>query len=340
MIKLSFIIPCYNAEKYIGRCLDSIYNQDIPESEFEVICVNDCSPDNMRDVILEYQKRYSNLILIEHAENKRQGGARNTGLKNAKGKYVWFIDNDDDIRENCVGKMLSVCFENDLDLLLFNLDSQKVNLTFIEQHETITGSSYLKKWLDTNENERNRQLAMYSIWARLLKLDFLKNNNIYFRENMPILEDVPVAFRTFCFAQRVQALNQVNYFFRENPSSSSRTRHNADKLFNGRFGIIDEQIKLSEEIQNTSILIADWLKGSACYELSRIKMEFTRQTIGEQWKFVKLMRQHRTLAKSFIKRIGSIMSFNDKLILRYPLLLFIIGYSYRGMGFLKKKLKK
>ena len=66
MIRLSIIIPFYNVEKYIAECLDSVYNQDIPEEEYEVICVNDASPDNSRDIVLEYQKKHSNLILVEH----------------------------------------------------------------------------------------------------------------------------------------------------------------------------------------------------------------------------------------------------------------------------------
>ncbi len=84
MLKLSFIVPFYNVEKHIARCLDSLYNQDIPESEYEVICVNDCSPDNSRDIVLQYKKQHSNLILVEHERNKKLGAARNTGLRKAK----------------------------------------------------------------------------------------------------------------------------------------------------------------------------------------------------------------------------------------------------------------
>ena len=79
-IKLSYILPIYNVERYLIDCLDSIYAQNIPEESFEVICVNDCSPDCSRDVILEYQKAHKNLVLIDHTENKKAGGARNTGL--------------------------------------------------------------------------------------------------------------------------------------------------------------------------------------------------------------------------------------------------------------------
>jgi glycosyltransferase involved in cell wall biosynthesis len=83
-IRLSFIIPCYNSELFIRKCLNSLYDQDIPEKDYEIICVNDCSIDYTRDIIIEYQKMHSNLILIDHNINKKQGAARNSGVRAAK----------------------------------------------------------------------------------------------------------------------------------------------------------------------------------------------------------------------------------------------------------------
>ena len=95
MIRLSFILPFYGVENYIGSCLDSIYRQDIPEDQYEVICINDCSPDNSEQIVMQYAKKHTNLKLIKHEVNKKLGAARNTGLKAALGKYVWFIDTDE-----------------------------------------------------------------------------------------------------------------------------------------------------------------------------------------------------------------------------------------------------
>jgi len=107
-------------EKYIAECLDSVYNQDIPETEYEVICVNDCSPDNSRAIVLEYQKKHSNLRLIEHETNKMLGGARNTGLRAAQGEYIWFVDSDDFVGENIISCLLKYSNDNKLDILNFN----------------------------------------------------------------------------------------------------------------------------------------------------------------------------------------------------------------------------
>lgn len=80
-LRLSIVLPCCNVDKYIKRCLDSIYDQDIPESDYEIIIVNDCTPDNSITRVKEFQSKYTNII-IEHQHNKKAGGARNTDLKN------------------------------------------------------------------------------------------------------------------------------------------------------------------------------------------------------------------------------------------------------------------
>ena len=120
MINLSIIIPFYNVEKYIAQCLDSVFNQDIPEEEFEVICVNDVSPDNSRDIVREYQRKHVNLILIEHDINKKLGGARNTGIRAAKGKYILFLDSDDMLKPNSLKSLVSEIDSQQDDYIHFN----------------------------------------------------------------------------------------------------------------------------------------------------------------------------------------------------------------------------
>lgn len=94
---LSIIIPVYNGAKEIVRCLNSIFGQNVSNSHFEVICVDDCSVDNTIEVIAEYKREngYSNLNIIKHSVNKRQGGARNTGVKAASGSHILYLDHDD-----------------------------------------------------------------------------------------------------------------------------------------------------------------------------------------------------------------------------------------------------
>lgn len=123
MLKLSYIIPVYNAERYLAECRDSIYATSIDERAFEVICVNDCSPDDCQNIIEKLQTEFPTLKLVCHEKNKKLGGARNTGLKVARGKYVCFVDSDDYIKTNCMRYLLNQMEEENLDILDFDFES-------------------------------------------------------------------------------------------------------------------------------------------------------------------------------------------------------------------------
>ena len=92
---LSIIIPCYNAKAYIGKCLNSIWDEGLLEDEYEVICIDDCSTDDTLLHLYELQKLHNNMQVLRNCENLRAGGARNHGVKNSCGKYILFIDADD-----------------------------------------------------------------------------------------------------------------------------------------------------------------------------------------------------------------------------------------------------
>ena len=217
MIRLSIIIPFYNVEQYIAQCLDSVYRQDIPEEEYEVICVNDASPDHSRDIVLEYQKQHRNLILVEHEHNKKLGAARNTGRSIARGKYIWNVDSDDYIAENCLSAILRQCEQNDLDILMFNLAShtegviETADFPFSISNTPQDGITYLNQ----NISEIGR---FCPVWRYIYKQDFLDTNHIYSPEiNMG--EDVPYAFKALLLAKKVLLVNDVNYYYRINPAS-------------------------------------------------------------------------------------------------------------------------
>ena len=123
-LRLSFIVPFYNVEPYIEECIRSLYAQDIPWDEYEVICVDDCSPDGSRAIVERLQKEYPTLQLLTTPENLRQGGARNMALDVAEGKYIWFIDSDDYIQANCLSALLKQAEEEDLDILDFDFTAE------------------------------------------------------------------------------------------------------------------------------------------------------------------------------------------------------------------------
>ena len=131
-VLISFILPCYNVDRYIRESLESIYSQGVQENDFEVICVNDCSTDNTKVVIEEFGRGHRNLILINHFQNKTAGGARNTGIDVAKGEYIWFVDPDDMIRPHSAYSLYLKAKEADADIDII-CTSRNVKRLFVDK---------------------------------------------------------------------------------------------------------------------------------------------------------------------------------------------------------------
>ena len=118
-VLISLIIPIYKVEPYLRRCLNCCVNQDLPARNYEIIAVNDGSPDNCIEILREYEKVCSNLIVID----KPNGGlssARNTGLDVAQGDLIWFVDGDDNIREHCLKEICEFFIQTDIEVMTFN----------------------------------------------------------------------------------------------------------------------------------------------------------------------------------------------------------------------------
>lgn len=216
-LRLSIIIPFFNVERYISGCLDSVFNQDIPYSEYEVICVNDGSPDHSRDIVLEYMEKYPNLRLIEHEKNKKLGAARNTGRSIAQGDYIWNVDSDDKIVPNCLGEMLQICEENDLDVLEFV--PKQFGDDGISELPHPRPSQQVMKGLDYMEKIPAHEIShMATVWRKMIRRDYLDKHSIFSPEiNMG--EDVPYSFSVLLHAERLLVSPNSYYLYRQNPVS-------------------------------------------------------------------------------------------------------------------------
>ncbi len=121
-MKLSIVIPVYNVEQYIDACLQSVFTQNIPLEWYEVLVINDGSPDGSASIINSYQKRYSNLVLLNQ-ENQGVSNAKNRGLAIAKGKYITFIDPDDVIYPNTLKSIIEQLEQDNLDVLYMGMEA-------------------------------------------------------------------------------------------------------------------------------------------------------------------------------------------------------------------------
>ena len=119
MPKVSVIVPVYNVEKYLNKCIDSLINQSL--KDIEIIIVNDSSPDNCQAIIDTYQKNYPNLIKSFIKENGGQGSARNYGLDYASGEYISFVDSDDWLDLNMLEKMYNLAIKDNSDIVICDM---------------------------------------------------------------------------------------------------------------------------------------------------------------------------------------------------------------------------
>lgn len=246
-MKLSIIIPIYNVEKYIERCLKSCLNQDLPLSDYEIIAIDDGSPDNSKEIVKQYQEKYSNIRLIIQ-ENKGLSGARNTGLRIAKGEYIWFIDSDDFIEANCLAHFYQEAHNQSLDILPFSISFLHENkddqspCDLKREGIPIKGKDYLL-----------RGYTFFTAWSAIYRRNFLINNNIFFMRGI-LHEDQEFTPRAYYLAERVNYTSKLGYIYYQRSNtistSSKKKKRGQDllKVADSLYKFISERESKESEI--------------------------------------------------------------------------------------------
>lgn len=176
-MKLSILIPMYNASKYIGNCLDSLLNQDIPKMEYEIIIMDDGSTDNSVDVVNTYILKNHNITLFKD-KNSGLYTTRNKLLKLAKGEYIYNIDADDYLAHGCLNTLLKIAFKQNVDLMAFDtITTQNLKLFSFDVSSTI---SPLMTGIDFF---RDVKKFRYEIWWYFIKRSFLSTTKLNFNTN-------------------------------------------------------------------------------------------------------------------------------------------------------------
>lgn len=172
-MKLSIIVPCFNVAPFVEKCLKSLVSQDIDKNEYEIIVLNDGSTDNTYNIIVNYAKSKKNIKVYTH-ENGGLSFTRNRGIREAKGDYIWFIDSDDWIKENCLSNIVSYLKEN-VDILAFN--------SFIPEGGRIENPVNFLDCVDSKES-----LLKYGftdpVQFYVYRRDFLSENGLLFKEGI------------------------------------------------------------------------------------------------------------------------------------------------------------
>lgn len=216
--KVSIIIPAYNVAQYIERCLDSVVNQTVTEG-IECIIVDDCGPDNSLELAEQYVQRYQGNIkfhILRHERNKGLSGARNTGIAHAAGRYLYFLDSDDEITPNCMELMLGLIEKyGEVDL---------VQGSFFENQEEFRTPSPYEFPEHTCDRKRIKAFLLQfkgdivGAQSRLIRKDFLYEHNLIFKEGI-IHEDNHWTFFLSKYVKDMAFCPVRTYFHRYNPTS-------------------------------------------------------------------------------------------------------------------------
>lgn len=225
----SFIIPAYNASTTIVRCLDSIYTLGLSEQEFEVICIDDCSKDNTISVIEQYAKQHTNLTLLCQTENHRQGAARNRGVAIAKGKYIVYVDSDDESDKGVV-KALQLAEDHQLDMVAMHYVNVNEHGNISEKEPITIDDVFTGVELQTKHPYWGT-----APWPYIYSVEFLRKVNYPFAESV-LFEDSDYVNVHLYHAQRLMYNPVCCYRMHYNGQSTTHTisyKHAADYFLLG-----------------------------------------------------------------------------------------------------------
>lgn len=217
----SIIIPVYNGlANYLSECLDSIWHQPVLEDCYEVICIDDCSTDDMYNWLKNEQAIHHNLIVVRSESNCRQGGSRNHGVLLAKGKYILFIDQDDYYHEGALSKLYNHLQNTVVDVLVNDsayqfrgYESNKLQLNY--------PSTEIMNW---EQFVRVNYIAI-APWRLTIRKDFYTAHDNRFVENCRI-EDLDWAVKIMYYAKRVQYLPHILIHYNKAETGTTDNMYN------------------------------------------------------------------------------------------------------------------
>ncbi len=226
----------YNVAPYVERCIRSLEDQDLLHEDFEIICINDGSPDNCSGVVSKLKKEYDNIVLIDQ-ENQGVSMARNNGIAIAKGKYLLMVDPDDYVKPNTLREKLDIIGKYDLDVgfigyIILNEDGKEEYRydPIFDQSNVLSGIDYFNKYVWGRSEIRDSHRS----WAIFFKASFWKQNSLRYPPDVPYLEDGELIARVDCLAQRVSFINKPFYLRTTRPGSATHSNlYYSEKARNG-----------------------------------------------------------------------------------------------------------
>lgn len=248
-MKLSFIIPLYNAEAYIGKCLDSILDSDLDCKEYEIIVIDDGSKDNGHAIAREYEQKYENIKVLAQ-ENQGQSVARNYGIREAQGEYIWCIDSDDYTDSKFSGFLNLLQANPSLDIIAVQLNKVRENgdKVGLECEQPEVKHNVIMKGRDAVINGYNPS----SVCALIVRKALMEKYDLHFYEGITH-QDVELSYRLMAHADDVIFTDYAPYIYVLHPNSTSQSINPQKKIkyLSDEIIIMQSFTKLAEEFKSS-----------------------------------------------------------------------------------------
>ena len=250
MTKLSIIVPVYNVEKYLPKCLESLIKQTL--KDIEIICVNDGSVDNSLAILKEFASKDSRIRIID---NQHQGVAktRNTGIEQSTGEYIGFVDSDDYIDIDFFEKLYNSATKSNSDIAIASILKHKnffniYNAKYTKEETAITIQDKIKLCED-------KKHFFFYAWNKIYHSGFIKENNIKFSEGQ-IYEDVMFAIKALYYSNKIISVYGTKYHYIEHENSLTKYK---DKTGEKEHDLIKAYSELQEFCNSKNIEISERL---------------------------------------------------------------------------------
>lgn len=275
--KVSILVPCYNVEKYLRQCLDSVVHQTL--KEIEIICINDGSKDSTLDILKEYAEKDNRIIIIDKA-NSGYGDSMNQGLLKATGDYIGIVESDDFAELNMFEVLYNTAIQNKAEVVKSNF------YAYFTKTNTNTKTIVIPE-ADANQIicPRERQGIFWSapcIWAAIYKRDFLNKNHIDFLPTPGAsYQDTAFNFKVWLMVERVYLISDAFLHYRQDNENSSVNSPGKVFCVCDEYHEIEHYAKESPYYEQIKYLVPRLKYG--CYNWN-----FERLSFNLKWQFFKV----------------------------------------------------
>ena len=212
--KVTIVIPVYNTQDFLDKCLSSVVNQTF--SNMKIIIVNDGSTDNSLEICQEFADKDKRITLVNKI-NEGVSVARNIGINLAEGEWIYFLDSDDYLDNNTIENLINESLVSDVDVIQFGVRSY-IDLKIIREKKP----KNKKKYDNLHDFLLENELKPVSAWLHFFSLKKIKENKILFNTNLKHGEDMLFVYSVYCHASRILVLNKIFYNQVLSPNSASR----------------------------------------------------------------------------------------------------------------------